>query len=107
MLGTLLSSPLNSLIAVLVFNLVLSTVCLKSKLRRFTKQITLSSSLFALIIGLFLCLSLDKTNGGFQFVAYAKIIPQYNISFALGVDGFSTIFIMLTLFVFPICILSA
>jgi NADH-quinone oxidoreductase subunit M len=107
MLTGLVQNPLNSLIYVLLFSTALSTVCLKSQFSNYLKKITLISSLIALLIGLFLCVSFDKADGGFQFIYSIELLAQYNLSFALGVDGFSIVFIILTLFIFPICILSA
>lgn len=107
MLTNLIQNPLNSLIGVLLFSTIISTVCLKSQFSNYLKKITLISSLTALLIGLLLCVSFDKADGGFQFIYSIELLAQYNLTFALGVDGFSIVFIILTLFIFPVCILSA
>jgi len=86
--GTLFSAllPANNLTAVRTFALLISLV--------------------ALLIGLLSCLSFDKSISDFQFLYRLDLIPQYNLTLTLGVDGFSMVFLLLTLFIFPICILA-
>ncbi len=67
--------------------------------------ISLFSSLATLILSLFLWYSLDLNSSDFQFVEEQSWINDF-IKFKLGVDGISIVFIVLTTFVTPLCILS-
>lgn len=49
----------------------------------------------------------DKTSFGFQNYGRISFISEYNIVFLLGTDGLSLVFLVLTLFTFPILFLSA
>tara|TARA_Y100001970_G_scaffold274149_1_gene373456 strand:- start:4976 stop:6472 length:1497 start_codon:yes stop_codon:yes gene_type:complete len=67
--------------------------------------ISLFSSIATLVLSLFLWFSLDWSSSDFQFVEEQSWINDY-IKFKLGVDGISILFIVLTTFITPICILS-
>jgi NADH-quinone oxidoreductase subunit M len=71
------------------------------------RLVCLATSITALFLG---CLSLtifDQSAVGFQFLARISPAPFTNLTFTLGADGLSMIFLLLTLFVFPICFASA
>ncbi len=67
--------------------------------------ISLFASIATFILSLFLWYSLDFTTAEFQFVEEKTWINNY-IKFKLGVDGISILFIILTTFITPICIIS-
>ena len=67
--------------------------------------ISLFSSVATLVLSLFLWFSLDWSSSDFQFIEEQSWINDY-IKFKLGVDGISILFIVLTTFITPICILS-
>jgi proton-translocating NADH-quinone oxidoreductase chain M len=71
------------------------------------RQLCLLVSLAALFVGVFACLAFDKGAAGYQFMSSFNLITDYNLSFALGVDGLSLVFLMLTLFTFPAMFLAA
>lgn len=73
----------------------------------FIRLATLAASLAALIIGLIAGLSFDKGVTGFQFLTTLSTSTAYNFSFTLGADGFSMVFLLLTLFIFPVLFLAA
>lgn len=106
MIDFLLNQPLLSIVILLSSSLVIA-IALPAAKANVIKLLSLGTSLAALIIGTLSCLSFDKTAVGFQFLYSSEILPQYNLSFTLGADGLSIIFLLLTLFVFPICILAA
>lgn len=60
---------------------------------------------FVLSIGIWL--NFDVSQAGFQFVERAEWMPSYNISYHLGVDGISMLFILLTTLLTPLCILAS
>ena len=67
--------------------------------------ISLFSSLATFILSLFIWYSLDPTSADFQFLEEKKWINNF-ITFKLGVDGISILFIVLTTLITPICIIS-
>ncbi len=67
--------------------------------------ISLFSSVATFFLSLFLWYSLDLNTSEFQFVEEKSWINNF-IKFKLGVDGISILFIVLTTFITPICIIS-
>ena len=67
--------------------------------------ISLFTSLANLFLTFFLWYSFDKSLTGFQFVEEKNWISGL-IKFKLGIDGISILFIVLTAFITPICIVS-
>lgn len=103
---TFLQNPL----AIISFLLAVTlgfTVVLPARNLVAIRYVILSSSLLSLFMGVIACLSFDKSSAGFQFLATLNFIPEYNLGFTLGADGLSMVFLLLTLFIFPILFLSA
>ena len=67
--------------------------------------ISLFSSIGTFLLSLFLWYSLDVNTADFQFVEEKSWINNF-IKFKLGIDGISILFIVLTAFITPICIIS-
>ena len=70
-----------------------------------SKYVAIFSSLANFFLSLFLWYSFDNTISDFQFVEKKKWMNGL-ISFQLGIDGISILFILLTTFITPICIFS-
>jgi NADH-quinone oxidoreductase subunit M len=68
---------------------------------------SLWGSLLALASGLFMGLAFDKAAVGYQYMSSIGFVGEYNSAFALGVDGLSYVFLVLTLFTFPFLFLAA
>nr|YP_010480811.1 NADH dehydrogenase subunit 4 [Gongronella sp. w5]UVN15635.1 NADH dehydrogenase subunit 4 [Gongronella sp. w5] len=68
------------------------------------KRVALASSLLTFILSLVLWAGFDSNYNGFQFVSS---FPTVTASEAIGVDGISLFFVLLTTFIIPICILSS
>jgi len=49
----------------------------------------------------------DSTNDGFQLIDKVEWLPQFSISYSMGVDGISLFFVVLSALLTPICILSS
>lgn len=64
-------------------------------------------SVAALVIGLLIRYAFDKAVVGFQFQSRRVLLPEYGLEFTLGLDGLSLLFVLLTLFVFPVCFVAA
>ena len=67
--------------------------------------ISLFTSVANLFLTFFLWYSFDKSFAGFQFIEEKNWISGL-IKFKLGIDGISILFIVLTAFITPICIVS-
>jgi len=67
--------------------------------------ISLFTSIANLLLIFFLWYSFDKNFNGFQFIEDKNWISGL-IKFKLGIDGISILFIVLTAFITPICIIS-
>ena len=70
-----------------------------------SKYVAIFTSLANFILSIFLWFLFDKTSSGFQFVEEKNWIDGF-INFQIGIDGISILFILLTTFISPICILS-
>ncbi|WP_187647837.1 NADH-quinone oxidoreductase subunit M [Nitrosophilus labii] len=58
------------------------------------------------VLSLWLWLSFDSSNGGFQFVELIPLIPQFGINYYLGVDGISLFIVILSTFITLIGLIS-
>ena len=67
--------------------------------------VSLFTSIATFILSIFIWYSLDQNSAEFQFVEEKSWINDF-IKFKLGVDGISILFIVLTTFITPICIIS-
>ena len=80
-----------------------------SKSKKNENRNAINLSLFISVINLFLAIflwySFDKNFVGFQFVEEQNWISGF-IKFKFGIDGISILFIVLTAFITPICIIS-
>ena len=70
-----------------------------------TIYVSLFTSFVNFFIALFLWYSFDKNTADFQFIEEANWINGF-IKFKFGIDGISILFIVLTAFITPICIIS-
>ena len=68
-------------------------------------NLSLFTAIINLILVIFLWLSFDKSVSEFQFVEEQNWISGF-IKFKFGIDGISILFIVLTAFITPICIIS-
>ena len=71
-----------------------------------SKYIAIFSSTVNFFLAIFLWYLFDPTISEFQFIEKRVWIKNF-INFQIGVDGISILFIVLTAFITPICILSA
>ena len=69
------------------------------------KYVSLFISLANFIISLYLWYLFDENNSGFQFVE-ERIWLEGFINYKVGIDGISILFIILTTFIVPLCIVS-
>jgi NADH-quinone oxidoreductase subunit M len=74
--------------------------------QRNARWIALWTTLLTFLLSLLIWRDFDSANAGFQFVEEASWIGG-NITYKMGVDGISMLFVILTAFLMPICILAS
>jgi len=97
------------ILSVLVFLPLLGIIplfFLSQKNDKVLKGYTLALSLAEFVLSLRLWFGFNETSAGMQFVERYNWLPQYGISYYVGIDGFSLLLIMLTTFLTPICVLA-
>ncbi|MFB0516625.1 MAG: NADH-quinone oxidoreductase subunit M [Candidatus Neomarinimicrobiota bacterium] len=79
---------------------------LRESRRELIRQVALWTSLVAFVLSYFLFKGFEFTSA-FQFIERAPWIPNYGISYHVGIDGISLLLVMLTSFITPVTILSS
>jgi len=102
----LLTSPVVTIVSLLTTSLFVALLIPAQNIERI-RQLCLLTSFVALFVSVLMGLSFDKAAAGYQFVSSFSFIAEFNTTFALGVDGLSYIFLVLTLFTFPFLFLAA
>ena len=74
--------------------------------RRNIRNVALLTTVFNFVFSLYLWFAFDNSNYGFQMVEYAPWMGS-GIAYHMGVDGISMLFIILTTFLMPLCILAS
>jgi NADH-quinone oxidoreductase subunit M len=74
---------------------------------RNARYVALWTSLIVFLLSLVLWFEFDQATPAFQFVEKVEWLPAFGISYHLGVDGLSVLFVLLTTLLTPICILSS
>ena len=74
--------------------------------RRNIRNVALLTTVFTFVVSLLIWVYFDNTEAGFQFVEKAAWLDS-GISYHLGVDGISMLFVILTTFLMPLCILAS
>src|SRR5690606_19153059 len=74
--------------------------------RRNIRNVALLTTVFTFILSLFIWAGFDYSVPGFQMVEKHEWLDA-GISYHMGVDGISMLFVILTTFLMPICILAS
>ncbi len=74
---------------------------------RNVRYVALLTTVLTFIISLGIWIGFDNSQAGFQMVEKATWIPGTGISYHLGVDGISMLFVILTTFLMPLCVLAS
>ncbi|WP_427023166.1 NADH-quinone oxidoreductase subunit M [Aureimonas ureilytica] len=74
--------------------------------RRNIRNVALLVTVFNFLLSLLIWVGFDKSVPGFQMVERAEWL-EGGISYHMGVDGISMLFVILTTFLMPICILAS
>jgi len=88
----------------LIFMARVSSVEAQEQLSKNAPRVALVISCAVFFLAMVLTLDFDSTKPGFQFVETTKWLGG-GIDFRLGVDGISILFVLLTTFLTPLCIL--
>ena len=83
---------------------VLSIYVSKIIFKNIDKAIYIIISALEFLLGLILWLNFDLNNSEFQFEEKVAWFEKWNIYYSLGIDSFSIFFILLTIFLIPVCI---
>ncbi|TPK84683.1 NADH-quinone oxidoreductase subunit M [Mesorhizobium sp. B2-4-13] len=74
--------------------------------RRNIRAIAFIATAFTFLVSLFIWTGFDNSQAGFQFVEKVAWLDS-GISYHMGVDGISMLFVILTTFLMPLCILAS
>ena len=71
------------------------------------RYMALWTSIITFVVSLYLWIGFDRGTSDFQFVEQVEWIPAYGISYKMGVDGISVLFVLLSTLLTPICIIAS
>jgi NADH-quinone oxidoreductase subunit M len=74
---------------------------------RNSRYVALWTTACTFALSLVLWFGFDPADGGFQFTEKVEWLPAYGINYAMGVDGISVLFVLLSTALTPLCILSS
>ncbi len=74
---------------------------------RNARNVAMLTSLTTFALSLGLWFGFDPSTAEFQFEERALWMPEFNISYHMGVDGISVLFVLLSTILIPICILAS
>ncbi|MBK1663313.1 NADH-quinone oxidoreductase subunit M [Rhodospirillum rubrum] len=74
---------------------------------RNARNVALLTTGFTFLVSLGLWFGFDPAQSGFQFVEKVSWLPDYGINYQMGVDGISVLFVLLSTFLTPLCILAS
>ena len=74
--------------------------------RRNIRNVALLTTVFTFVLSLFIWIGFDNSVSGFQMLESHEWLDS-GISYRMGVDGISMLFIILTTFLMPLCILAS
>jgi NADH-quinone oxidoreductase subunit M len=98
--------PILSVLIFLPLVGILPLLFLDPKNDKVLKGYTLVVSLVEFVLSLRLWCGFNDAYGGMQFVERHNWLPQYGVSYYLGIDGFSLLLILLATLLTPICVLA-
>ena len=98
----------NSLLSVVTFlpaTVAIFMCFLNSEAKQNARWIALWTTLFTFALSLLVWINFDPANPGFQFVEERTWLGP--LKYKMGVDGISMLFVVLTAFLMPLCILAS
>ena len=74
---------------------------------RNARNVALLTSVTTFIVSLLIWGGFDTSTADFQFVERVDWLPEFNISYHMGVDGISVLFVLLSTLLTPLCVLAS
>ncbi len=74
---------------------------------RNARYVALWTSLTTFVLSLFIWFGFQRGTADFQFVEEARWIPEFGITYRLGVDGISMPFVLLSTLLIPLCVIAS
>jgi NADH-quinone oxidoreductase subunit M len=74
---------------------------------RQARYIALWTTLLTFVLSAFIWIGFNPATAAFQFEERADWLPQYKIAYRMGVDGISMLFVILSTFLMPLCVLAS
>ena len=74
---------------------------------RNTRNVALWTSVVTFLLSLIIWFQFDRSTAAFQFEERVDWMPGFNITYHMGVDGISMLFVLLTTLLTPICVLAS
>jgi len=99
------SAPLLSIVMFMPLVGALIIGFLNPDAKNNARWVALWTTIVTFVVSLFIWFNFDITAGGFQFVEQRSWLDV--MQFKLGVDGISVLFVILTTFLMPLCILAS
>jgi NADH-quinone oxidoreductase subunit M len=99
--------PLAGGLAVLLLDEVLGLLSLSRLSEGVWRWMTLALTALTFALSLSLWTGFDATRIGFQFVERVPWLPDYGVSYFVGIDGVSLLLLVMTTFLMPLVILSS
>jgi len=99
----------NLLIYILMFPIIGIFILLLIPVyeEKLLKTVALNFSCLSFVGSFILWIFFQKSIGSFQFVVKIFWLPILNLNFALGIDGISLFFLILTTMLIPLCIMTS
>ncbi|MDF3046295.1 MAG: NADH-quinone oxidoreductase subunit, partial [Ornithinibacter sp.] len=102
------SVPLLTLMVVVPLLGAIVVAVLPGNTARLAKPIALGASLVTLVLAVLAVASFDTgSTEQFQLAEVRPWIPQFGVSYALGVDGIALALIVMAAILTPVCLLAA
>ena len=79
----------------------------EEEVARNSRQMALWTSLVTFLLSLFIWFDFERGSADFQMVEKYDWIPSLGISYHMGVDGISMMFVLLSTLLTPLCVLSS
>ncbi len=93
--------------ATIVFPLICAAILFGLRHPGAVRLFTLAASVVEILIAVPLFTKFSMDTGDFQFVEKVSWVPEWGLSYHLGVDGISYLMILLTLLILPISVLCS
>ncbi|HEX6694059.1 MAG TPA: NADH-quinone oxidoreductase subunit M [Longimicrobiales bacterium] len=91
----------------LIFFPAIAAVAVLAGPERLAKQIAFALSLLTFIVSIPLWYGFSQSTSAMQYAVQAPWIPQWGISYSVGIDGISLLLVLLTTMLTPIAILGS